>query len=168
MTTEERAKYNKEYREKNPELFAEYLRVWRAANPGRQKEINTRSVKSNPERTRRVRQRWLKLPTRCSLNYRISECLRHRSRKALKGISKSAKTLELLGCSVENLREHLERQFRPGMAWSNHGPVWHIDHIRPCANFDLTVFEQQKQCFHYTNLQPLFAAENIKKGDTYG
>jgi HNH endonuclease. len=51
------------------------------------------------------------------------------------------------------------------MSWDNYGrDGWHIDHIRPCASFDLTDPEQQRQCFHYTNLQPLWAADNIRKG----
>jgi hypothetical protein len=51
------------------------------------------------------------------------------------------------------------------MTWENYGPVWHVDHIRPCASFDLTDPAQQRECFHFSNLQPLFAAENLAKGD---
>lgn len=83
------------------------------------------------------------------------------------GGRKAAKTEELLGCTVEAAREHLERQFLPGMSWSNHGQ-WHIDHIRPCASFeDLTRLEQQKACSHYTNLQPLWAEDNLAKSDSW-
>jgi len=71
--------------------------------------------------------------------------------------------LDLLGCTVEELRAHLEKQFKRGMSWSNYGR-WHIDHIRPCASFDLTDPEQQRICFHYSNLQPLWAEENMRKG----
>ena len=53
------------------------------------------------------------------------------------------------------------------MSWSNHGKVWEIDHIKPCASFNLSNFEQQKQCFHYTNLQPLTIFENRSKKDKY-
>jgi len=80
------------------------------------------------------------------------------------GGRKAAKSETLLGCTVEEARQHLEAQFLPGMTWENHGE-WHIDHIRPCASFsDLTQLEQQKQCCHYTNLQPLWALENLQKG----
>ena len=75
-------------------------------------------------------------------------------------------TLDLLGCSVEELWIHLEKQFTAGMTRENHGRNgWHIDHIIPCASFDLSDPEQQSQCFHYTNLQPLWAEDNIKKGN---
>jgi hypothetical protein len=75
------------------------------------------------------------------------------------------KTFDLLGCNISEAKEHLEKQFKEGMIWENHGTHgWHIDHIIPCASFDLTYPEQQKKCFHYTNLQPLWAKENMSKG----
>jgi hypothetical protein len=75
---------------------------------------------------------------------------------------------KLVGCSSNHLKTHLEAQWEPGMTWANYGiHGWHIDHIRPCASFDLTDPEQQRECFHYTNLQPLWAAENIKKRDLW-
>lgn len=77
---------------------------------------------------------------------------------------KSIQTMKLLGCTIEELRGWLESNFKPGMTWENYGPVWHVDHKRPCAWFDLTDPLQQRVCFHWTNLQPLFARENIRKG----
>ena len=83
------------------------------------------------------------------------------------GGRKAAKTEELLGCSIIEARVHLEAQFQKGMNWDNHGE-WHIDHIRPCASFsDLTKKEQQLEVCHYTNLQPLWAADNIRKSDKW-
>ena len=96
-------------------------------------------------------------------NFRLVNVLRARVRIAIKKGCKSAQTMELLGCSIEEVKSHLESQFTEGMTWDNHGE-WHIDHIIPCASFDLTDPEQQKKCFHYTNLQPLWASENISKG----
>jgi len=100
--------------------------------------------------------------------YKLSTNIRNRVYcliiKRSSGI-KSKSTLELLGCTIDEVRLHLESQFQEGMTWDNHGVHgWHIDHIRPCASFDLTDPEQQKQCFHYTNLQPLWAIDNIRKG----
>ena len=99
---------------------------------------------------------------------RAAEALRNRIRLAIRaaGATKSAGSLELLGASIEEVRAHLEAQFKLGMTWDNwsiHG--WHIDHIKPCASFDLTDPEQQKACFHYTNLQPLWAKDNLSKHD---
>jgi hypothetical protein len=92
--------------------------------------------------------------------------LRSRVRIALKGGSKTSRTLTLLGCSVEELRNHLESQFTEGMTWETYGFWgWHMDHIIPCAYYDLTKEEEQKECFHYKNLQPLWREDNMKKGD---
>lgn len=101
--------------------------------------------------------------------YRIGVGLSNRINKVLRGVGgvKSARTLELLGCPVVWLEAHLESLFQSGMTWENYGPMWHVDHIKPCAAFDLTDPEQQKICFHWTNLQPLFAIENLQKGDKY-
>lgn len=91
--------------------------------------------------------------------------LRNRIGHALSGKSKSLHTKELLGCPIVWLETHLESLFKPGMTWANHGPVWHVDHIKPCAKFDLTDSAQQLICFHWTNLQPLFAGENLSKSN---
>lgn len=72
--------------------------------------------------------------------------------------------MELIGCELSTLKEHLESQFKPGMSWENYGD-WHVDHIRPCSSFDLTKNEEQQKCFHYSNLQPLWAHENLKKSN---
>ena len=75
--------------------------------------------------------------------------------------------MKLIGCSIESLKNYLEKQFKKDMTWHNHGLYgWHIDHIRPCISFDLIKKSEQKKCFHYTNLQPLWAKENLSKGKT--
>ncbi len=71
-------------------------------------------------------------------------------------------TAQLIGCSIPELMAHLEKQFLPDMTWENRSH-WHIDHKRPCASFDLTDPQQQRICFHYTNLRPLWAVDNIRK-----
>ena len=98
-------------------------------------------------------------------HFRMSNALRARVRMAIKssGGRKSRKTMQLVGCTIEYLRQHLETQFTNGMAWDNYGD-WHIDHIMPCAAFDLTDAKQQLECFNYTNLQPLWASDNMSKG----
>jgi len=95
--------------------------------------------------------------------YRLECNLRRRLHNALKGKNKSASTMKLLGCSISHLRNHLEQQFQPGMTWENQGK-WHVDHMLACDTFDLEDPEQQRRCFHWTNLQPLWGPENISKG----
>lgn len=102
------------------------------------------------------------------LERRISGNIRSRLRGAIKrtGRRKKCKSTELLGCSFDFLMGYLESQFEPGMTWENHGFYgWHVDHIIPCNTFNLTDEEEQKKCFHYTNLRPLWAKENWSRPD---
>jgi hypothetical protein len=102
------------------------------------------------------------------INHRLAEICRNRIREALHGITKSIKTFELLGCSTEELKLYLEKQFMNNMNWDNYGYYgWHIDHIKPCSSFNLIDIEEQKKCFHFSNLQPLWSEENLKKGNKY-
>lgn len=96
--------------------------------------------------------------------FRIADNLRRRVNSMLVGKSKSVRTLELLGCTLSELVIHLENQFDQFMSWDNYGSYWHIDHILPCASFNLLDESQQRICFNYKNLQPLEAKENIRKG----
>lgn len=97
-------------------------------------------------------------------NHRLAALMGGRIRKALKRNRKAARKQVLLGCSIKGLRAHLESLFQPGMSWDNYGHAgWHVDHIRPCASFDLIDPEQQRCCFHFTNLQPLWAKDNFQK-----
>lgn len=104
----------------------------------------------------------------CKPNGYLIDRIRSRVQSALKNYTEKKKkhTIEYLGCSIETLREHLEKQFVTGMEWNSLGE-WHIDHIRPCASFDLEDEEEKHKCFHYTNLQPMWATENISKGASY-
>ena len=98
------------------------------------------------------------------IKYKILCNLRRRLNHTITKGFKSAKTLELLGCSVNFLKKYLESRFKEGMNWNNYGMFgWHIDHIMPCNSFDLTRPEEQIKCFNYTNLQPLWAKENSVK-----
>ena len=111
---------------------------------------------------------YVKNRKRTDHNFKMRLTLRSRLGTALsrQKASKSDSTMELVGCPIEFLRGYLEARFQEGMNWENHGE-WHVDHIRPCASFDLSDPEQQRKCFHYTNLQPLWASDNLSKGDTW-
>jgi len=77
---------------------------------------------------------------------------------------KSGTTLELIGCDIEFLKKHLESQFQPEMNWENYGTYWWIEHKKACCLYNLIDPNQQKECFHWTNLSVLPATENIIKG----
>ena len=100
------------------------------------------------------------------IDYKLLCYYRTRIYKALKGKDKSKTTKELIGCSIEELKKYLENQFVEGMTWENYGE-WHVDHIKPCASFNFSNEYEQKECFNYTNLQPLWAIDNLRKSDTY-
>lgn len=96
--------------------------------------------------------------------FRLMQLCRRRTRKLLAGVKRSGSCTKLVGCSSEHLRLHIQRQFKRGMNWNNYGK-WHLDHIIPCAHFDLTREDQQRICFHWTNLQPLWSQDNQRKRD---
>ena len=97
------------------------------------------------------------------VGYKMLRNIRKRLWHALKKYKKSNSTLKLTGCTLEQLKKYIESKFEDGMSWDNYG-TWHVDHIIPCAQFDFSDPEQQKICFHYTNLQPMWGEDNMRKG----
>lgn len=172
----------KRWRQSNADRVNKQQREWRKKNPKRSKELSRNAYRRNVARHREGTKRWYRENKEKVLEYNnerekrlrkespsfaIEKSLRSRLRILMKesGAVKSASTMKLAGCTAKQLRAHLESQFKPGMSWDNYGvDGWHIDHIRPCCSFDLTDPEQQKECFHYSNLQPLWASENLSKG----
>lgn len=168
----------KEFRLRNLDTFAMYSREYRKNSPDNVKKtkrkhyidksdyIKEQSLKyyyEHPEQEKRRRYEYQRNKLVIDPYFRLVHNLRGRMNHALNGNIKVAKSLELLGCTGEELAKHLQSQFQGGMTLDNHGK-WHIDHIKPCSAFDLSDPEQQKQCFHYTNLQPLWAEDNLRKG----
>lgn len=134
-----------------------------ATDPARNSERAKRWAREN--RKRHSANCYVRWQERCEkdLNVRVAHYVRARTRQALRQVGVTEKTFTLIGCSPVELRAHLEGQFKPGMSWENYG-AWHVDHRRPLASFDLTDPEQRRQACHYTNLQPLWAADNLSKG----
>lgn len=181
MTEEMLAYHRERRRNRTPEQKArdrEYNRQWRARNKDRVKEHARRHHqkhrakrlaeakaygKANRERLRvlaikRQRERMAADP-----RFRLDRVLRGRLYNLTK--RKGRICSASLKLDKAALVAHLGAQFKPGMTWANHGTVWHIDHIRPCASFDLTNPAQVHECFALSNLQPLWARENIQKSD---
>jgi hypothetical protein len=99
------------------------------------------------------------------INDKLTRRLRSYIRDAVAMEYRSCSAINLLGCDLISFKKHIESQWTDGMSWENHNYWgWHLDHIRPCASFDLKDPKQQSKCFHYTNLQPLWAYENLSKG----
>ena len=155
------SKAQKERRDKNRDAInawnREYYRKRMATEEGR-KRMRKKWNRNTSERHRKR--------SKSDPEYVMKRRLRCRIRNALNGRSKSASTAELTGCTWDFLMKHIESQFFDGMSWENRSE-WHVDHIRPCASFDLLDESEQRKCFHYSNLQPLWAFDNISKGAKY-
>ena len=105
------------------------------------------------------------------VQFRIGKILRNRLRRAitLQDLARTGSAIDLLGCTINEARAHLESLFIDGMSWENYGHKgWHIDHIRPLISFDLEDPKQLAEACHYTNLQPLWASDNHIKGSRVG
>lgn len=163
---EEKAKYYKNYYENNSNIIRKRSKAFYESNKEYRKEYDKKYKETHKEEITKRQRNYRNKRRKLDLEYRIVCNLRCRIRLALHGKSKSAHTMELIGCSIEELKQHLESQFRDGMSWDNYGTTWHIDHIIPCIAFDMTDEEQQKECFNYKNLQPLLVEENLSKNDT--
>jgi hypothetical protein len=116
------------------------------------------------ERRKAQARRWRMSNSPKAVQHRVASSLRYRLYVAIK---KWSYIKDLTSCTTRWLVKWLEIQFKNDMSWENYGKIWHIDHIRPCASFDLISEEQQKECFHWSNLQPLYAWENTEKGSKF-
>tara|TARA_R110000744_G_scaffold108305_1_gene205143 strand:- start:116 stop:724 length:609 start_codon:yes stop_codon:yes gene_type:complete len=157
------------YCQKNEEI-KEQMAVYREKNKDRQKARSADWYQENKVRVTEAIRKNEKERFANDPYFRLCKSIRSRLRNALsKGHGKkTGSTLELTGCSWEELRFHLESQFTEGMTWENYGlHGWHVDHIKPCIRFDLSLDTEQKACFHYSNLQPLWASDNLSKSDKY-
>ncbi len=140
-----------EYQKKNDKKFKKYLKIYN---------------KKNRKRLNKLRTNYYTNRYKNDILYKLIRITRGRVSKALKSKSwrKVSLTIEYLGCSVPQFKKHIEKQFKPGMTWKNHGlRGWHIDHIIP-INSAKTKEDLYKLC-NYKNLQPLWAKENFLKSD---
>ncbi len=179
----------KSYYENNKEEYKErYLRY--AQDPVKQEIKRKRSAKYEKENADKIRirkrrhnqkeevierrRRRHEIRRKTDIQYNIKRRLRFRLRHEIERLKdkkfvKTYSTFDLVGCSFEELKNHIESKFTEWMSWDIllSGKI-HIDHIKPCKLFDLSNIEEQKKCFHYTNLQPLWWIDNIKKNAKYG
>ena len=155
-----------DYYKENKEFVNESCKKWYQANKEAVTKQRKKYRQANKDELTIKKRQYIRKRRNEDKSFKIKSNISRRIHHALKGQNKSDHTTTLLGCTPDCAKAHVESQFSKGMSWDNYGVHgWHIDHIIPCARFDLTDPEQQRKCFHYTNLQPLWAIENIKKGD---
>lgn len=133
--------------QKNKEKIKKYKQEYR-----KKPENKARRNKNNKERYKEDPQHRLLHSARCRLNQALKA----------QGIKKTKTTMTLCGCTLNTLKRHIEKQFTDGMSW-NLRSSFHIDHIVPCAAFNLSDEIEQGACFWYVNLQPLPPSINISK-----
>jgi len=139
---------DKIYYESNKDKIKVQQKAYRQANKDKLNEYDRNRIKTD-------------------IQYKLRKNLRCRFHNALKGNYKSGSAIKDLGCTIEELKSYLESKFLPGMTWDNWSiDGWHIDHIKPLSSFDLTDRQQFLESCHYTNLQPLWAKDNLLKSDT--
>jgi len=159
--------YNREYYLKNKETILKKNKIYWNKNIENIKKYQKERYEINKKEINRKKYLNKKERLKNDFVFKLTQLLRRRILLALKGKNKSANTMKLLGVdNVEQVWDHLKKSFKPGMTKENHGK-WHMDHIRPCSSFDLSKPEEQAKCFHYTNLQALWAYENLSKSDKY-
>ena len=160
--------YSNGWNKNNPEKHNQNQKKWVADNLEQAKEIcKNWQINNKAHRTQ-----YHKHKKQTDVNYKLRDSLRSRLRGLIKRPNRSGSAVKDLGCSVKELRTYLELKFYPNpvtgemMSWENHGSgssKWQIDHINALCSFDLTNREQFLEAVHYTNLQPLWYRDHIKK-----
>lgn len=155
------------WRKKHKRKYRKYLREYYKENKADRLAYVKEWVACNRDRRRRNASRWARKKSKDPI-HRLMQAVRSRTRRAIidGGGLKCDSSMALLGCSASFLRKYIARLWLPGMSWDNVGE-WHIDHKIPCAAFNLRIHAEQKKCFHYSNLQPLWAFDNLSKGAKY-
>jgi len=170
-------KISSNYRRKNPEKIKKQLREYYYKNKEKSNERSKLWREKNQEIKKEYQKNWKNINRQNIRNYiknrydndilfKLITNSRNRIVQFLKtkNVNKSSKTFEILGCTPKELKEHLEKHFTEGMTWENHNyNGWHIDHIIPLSS--ATTKEEIIKLCHYTNLQPLWAEENMKKSN---
>ena len=171
LTPQQRTAYKRAYitkmKNERPEQYKKYKKS-KAEQKKRQKkrwkEEGGEQWEKYKRRRNKAKRKYMKNSPRArmihNIRKRLSSVIKLKKGRKLESYSKT------IGCTVKRLYGHIENQFTQGMSWENYGE-WHVDHVKPIAKFDLNSLEDVKKINHYTNLQPLWAKDNVEKGDYY-
>ena len=148
----------RKYEQNNVDKLSEKRKQYYGKNSDHKKRYEKQYYSKNKDKIIKREGVYHKARYRSDVSFRLKKLIRDHTRRCM---GKNSGFSKLLGCSIEELKKHLESQFQPGMTWENHGE-WHIDHIFPLSL--AKDCEMIKKACHYTNLQPLWAKENLSKG----
>lgn len=155
--------YDKRYRTENKEKRKATVKKHYNNNKQKISDRKKREYQLNKEKYALKERR-----RRGNIQYKIKSNISARIRSLVNKKELGVKTVDILGCTEVFFKKYIENQFKFGMNWENYGlHGWHLDHIKPCAAFDLTDEKQLRECFHYSNFQPLWASENLSKGSQF-
>jgi len=162
-----KSEYLKEYNKNTSEIRSKIKKEYRIKNSKLVKEQKKNYYENNKEKIREYKRKWETDKRKNNLLFKIKQLVRSRIYKFIIStngkISKKNKTFDIVGCSPEFLKEYFEKQFTEGMSWELMGQHIHIDHIIPLSSANTE--EEMYELCHYTNLQPLWAKDNLKKGN---
>lgn len=156
--------YDREYRLRNLEKRRAQQRAWNADPKNKEHKKQYDLIYREVNREKKNAQQLKKKKT--DPIFKLKCNLRNRLLTAIKRNAKKGSAVRDLGCSTEFFKSYMESKFQPGMSWENWSRTgWHIDHIIPLSAFDLQDVEQFKKAVHYTNLQPLWSRDNLRKSN---
>lgn len=156
----------KEYYQNNKEHLKTKAKEYRARDPEADRARSKKYYHDNKDKRTEYARQYVNNKLKSDPIFKLKMYTSHRVREALKRTSKSQRTYEYLGCTIEELRDHIEKQFKDGMSWDNYGSEWHIDHKIPIMYKNPTSAEVSER-LHYTNTQPLWKKENMTKGNRF-
>jgi hypothetical protein len=170
----------KEYHSLNKEAINTKSKIWAqenreesnarrredySKNPEKYKKKVKSYVDRNKEKVTKYRTKYSCERNRTDIEFKLTRSLRSRMHHAVVGNQKVGSAVDDLGCSIEDFKTYISKQFKPEMTWDNYGPVWHLDHKRPLTKFALEDRLQFLEAAHFTNYQPMFKSNNVKKGN---
>lgn len=168
--TEKSKEYHRQYYREHAQDYKDRKAQWRADHPEEERATRQAYVDANRESINEYHRKWKAKKSETDPQYKLKINLSRRIRYELHALGKGRKTnrtVEYIGCTIEDLKTHLERQFTPEITWESYGTVWHIDHRIPCAAWDLVDDFESKCCWNYRNLQPMLSSDNQRKKDKY-
>ena len=147
----------------------QYNKQWKKDNPEKMREYSLRYYFKNKERIKYYHREYMRNKSKTDPHFRLNHHMRKAIGETLKGKKKGKKWTILVGYTIKDLKNHLERQFTPAMNWNNYGDYWHIDHIKPISlfRFNNSHSLEFKNCWALNNLQPLEKTANMKKYNKY-
>ena len=163
-------KYHNDPKDREKKINASSSRYHKLSPEEKTERSRKNRAARDPEELKKYHREYFAERIKSDLNFLLISNLRTLTKGAIKrgGSETEAKTLELIGCSLEECRKHIEEQFDEKMNWDNWDRKgWHLDHIRPCSSFNLSQEKQQYVCFNWRNLRPLWWNKNINKRDNY-